>query len=46
MLLPPDRRQRWHMPFDSRRVSNIEVAGIATIVLSVAALAILLFSVW
>jgi hypothetical protein len=31
----------------SRRISNIEVAGIATIVLSVAAvLAVILLSVW
>jgi hypothetical protein len=30
----------------SRRISNIEVAGIATIVLSVAVLAVALLSAW
>jgi hypothetical protein len=34
------------MAFDPRRAFNIEAAGIATIVLSAAALAVLLFSVW
>jgi hypothetical protein len=34
------------MPFNPRRAFNIEVAGIAAIVLSMAVLAILLFSVW
>jgi hypothetical protein len=33
------------MAFAPRR-SNIEIAGIATIVISVALLAVLLFSVW
>ena len=35
--LPPDYRQKWFMASRRRRLSNIEVAGIATIVLSVAA---------
>jgi hypothetical protein len=39
--LPLDSRQKWGMA--SRR-SNIEVAGIATIVLSVAALAVVLLA--
>ena len=34
------------MPFDPKQYFNIEVAGVATIVLSVVALACLLFSVW
>jgi hypothetical protein len=34
------------MAFDPRRAFNIEVAGIATIVLSVAVLAVALFSAW
>jgi hypothetical protein len=34
------------MPFDPRQVFTIEVAGIATVVLSVAALVFLLFTVW
>jgi len=34
------------MAFDPRRAFNIEAAGIAIIVLSAAALAVLLFSVW
>jgi hypothetical protein len=34
------------MAFNPRGVFNIEVAGIATIVLSVAVLAAVLFSVW
>jgi len=34
------------MAFDPRRAFNIEAAGIDTIVLSAAALAVLLFSVW
>ena len=38
--LPP----KWCMA--SRRISNIEVAGIATIVLSVAVLAVVLLSAW
>ena len=38
--------QKWRMAFDLRRVFNIEVVGIATIVLSVAALVIILLSVW
>jgi hypothetical protein len=46
MLLAPDRRQRWRMAFNPRRVFTIEVAGIATIVLSVAAVVVLLYSVW
>jgi hypothetical protein len=38
-------RQRWRMA--SRRISNIEVAGIATVILSVVAvLAIVLLSAW
>jgi hypothetical protein len=34
------------MAFNPRRVFNIEVVGIVTIVLSVAMLAVVLFSVW
>jgi hypothetical protein len=34
------------MPFNSRRVFNIQFAGIATIVVSVAAVAVILISVW
>jgi hypothetical protein len=34
------------MPFNPRRISNIEVAGIATIVLSVAVLVFVVFSFW
>jgi hypothetical protein len=34
------------MAFDPRRAFNIEVAGIATLILSVAVLAFVLFSVW
>jgi hypothetical protein len=45
--LPPDYRQKWFMASRRRRLSNIEVAGIATIVLSVAAvLAVVLLSAW
>jgi hypothetical protein len=41
----PTAAKKWFMA--SRRISNIEVAGIATIVLSVAAvLAVILLSVW
>jgi hypothetical protein len=46
MLLPPDCRQRWRMSFNPRRDFNIEVVGIATIVLSVVMLAVILFSAW
>jgi hypothetical protein len=46
MLLPPDCRQRWRMSFNPSRAFNIEVVGIATIVLSVAALAVVLLSSW
>jgi hypothetical protein len=45
-MLPLDCRQEWRMPLNPRRVFNIEVAGIATIVLSVAMLAVVLFSAW
>ena len=41
MLPPLDCRQNWRMPFNPRRAFNIQVAGIATIVLSVAAVAVL-----
>jgi hypothetical protein len=34
------------MAFDPRGAFNIEVAGIATVILSVAVLAFVLFSVW
>jgi hypothetical protein len=34
------------MAFDPRRVFNIEVAGIATLVLSVALIVSVLFSIW
>lgn len=43
--MPLDCRRWWCMAFAPRR-SNIEIAGIATIVISVALLAVLLFSVW
>jgi lipopolysaccharide/colanic/teichoic acid biosynthesis glycosyltransferase len=46
MLSPLDCRQRWRMPFNPKRAFNIEVAGIATIVLSVAVLAVALLSAW
>jgi hypothetical protein len=46
MLPPLACRQRWRMPFDPKRAFNIEVAGIVTIVLSVAALGFVVFSVW
>jgi hypothetical protein len=34
------------MPFGQGRVSNLEVAGIATIILSLAVLAFIGFSIW
>ena len=34
------------MPFNPKRAFNIQVAGIATVALSVAVLAYLLFSIW
>jgi hypothetical protein len=34
------------MPFNPRRAFNIQVAGIATIVVSVAAVAVILISGW
>jgi hypothetical protein len=45
-MLPLACCQQWRMAFNPRRHFNIELVGIATIVLSVAALIILLFSVW
>jgi hypothetical protein len=45
-MLPLDCRQRSRMAFHPERVFNIEVAGIATIVLSVAVVACVLFSIW
>src|SRR6266478_7131243 len=43
-----DCRQMWRMPFDfhASRYSTIELAAMATIVVSVAAIAYLLFSIW
>jgi hypothetical protein len=41
--LPP---RAWRMPFDPRRVFNLEVAAIAIIVLSLAVLAFVGFSIW
>ena len=41
--LPP---RAWGMPFDPRRVFNLEVAAIAVIVLSLAVLAFVGFSIW
>jgi len=34
------------MAFDPRRIFNIEAVGFATVVLSMAALAVILLSVW
>jgi nitrate reductase NapE component len=42
-MLPFDCRQKWRM---ARRLSNIEVAAIVIIVLSVAFLAFVGFSIW
>jgi hypothetical protein len=40
----PAAAQKWCMEFDPRRIFNIEVAGIATIVLSMAARVVLFFA--
>jgi hypothetical protein len=34
------------MAFDPRRAFNLEVAGIVTVILSMAVLAVVLFSAW
>ena len=40
--LPP----RWRMAFDPSRASILEVAGIATIILSVVVIASVVYSIW
>jgi hypothetical protein len=38
--------RRWRMGFDPRRMFNIEVAGIATLVLSAVMVVSVLYSIW
>ena len=45
-MLTPDRHQRWLMTFHPRRVFNIELAGIATLILSAVLIVSVLYSIW